>query len=130
MSRHMSACITALTCPGAALVRNFNFLQWWGAPETFGDAAAAYWNKLATNTLGPKQLKGAAWGGFAEALVFFEPGGSVADIVNLPTAKLYPYINLGVFRGPWDAPVPQQHFLSFKGGVSWTVGPNENGTAH
>lgn len=57
-----------------------------------------------------------AWGSFVEALVFYEPFGTVADVAALPTAKLYDHINVGMFRGPWQASAAGQTYFSFKGG--------------
>ena len=93
------------------------FATWWGLPP-FSDGAASYYSRLGTNLLGPTQLRSAAWGGFAEALVFYEGEGSEKDIIALPTAKLFSYINVAALRGPWDAPVGNQTFVSMKGGNS------------
>jgi len=84
----------------------------WGT--TFNDTAAAFFSRLGTNLLGKGMITEHAWGGFVEALVFYEPAGTVAEVTQLPTAKFFDYINVGVFRGRWDAPEAAQNFLSFK----------------
>ena len=91
------------------------FAQWWGGAP-FLDAAAGYWSRLGSRVVGPSYLAAPAWGGFAEALVFYTGTGSAADVTALATSKLYDVINVGVFRSAWDALSSQQHFLSFKGG--------------
>jgi hypothetical protein len=93
------------------------FAQWWGGAPFF-DAAAAWWSRAGSRLLGPASLKTPAWGGYVESLTFFTPLGSAADVVKLPTAKLYDFINVGVLRGAWAAPPAEQHYVSFKGGDS------------
>ena len=97
------------------------FAQWWGSAAGFGDAVAAFWSRLGSRTLGPGYVSSPAWAGFVEALAFYEPRGSQADVVALPTTKLFPFINVAVFRSAWDA--AQQNYISFKGGNSgWNHG--------
>ena len=97
------------------------FSQWWGSAAGFGDAVAAFWSRLGSRMLGPGNLNSPAWAGFVEALAFYEPRGSAADVVALPTNKLFAYINVGIFRSAWDA--AQQNYISFKGGNSgWNHG--------
>jgi hypothetical protein len=93
------------------------FAQWWGGAP-FYDAAAAWWSRAGSRLLGPASLRSPAWGGFVEALAFFTPLGTIADVTKLPTAKLYDVINVGVLRSAWDAPPAEQNFVSFKGGDS------------
>ena len=38
----------------------------------------------------------AAWGGFVEAVAFFDARGTAADVQALPTAVLYDYAQLGL----------------------------------
>ena len=92
------------------------FAQWWG---TFlGDAAAGYVSRVGTLSIGPNLLAAPAWGGFAEALAFFDPAGGPSDVADLPRAANFSFINMGVFRGPWFAPKELQTYLGFKGGNS------------
>lgn len=104
------------------------FSQWWGS--AFNDGAAAYYSRMGTRLAAHSSIRsGSAWVGFVEALVFFTPVGSEADIAALPTAKRYEYINMAVFRGPWDAPHEQQTYLGFKGGNnSWNHGHEDLGS--
>ena len=95
----------------------YPFSQYWGS--AFGDAAAAYWSRLGSTLLGPQNIKSpGAWGGFAEALAFYTPLGTAADISALPTSKVYEYAGVGVFRSTWNAPAAAQTYLAFKGGNS------------
>ena len=97
------------------------FAQWWGSKLGFNDSAAAFWSRLGSRTQGPGYVATAAWAGFVEALAFFEPRGSAADLAALPTAKLFDFIDVAVFRSPLNA--SQQNFLSLKGGNSgWNHG--------
>ena len=97
------------------------FSQWWGSKAGFNDSAASAWSRLGSATLGQALLHGFAWGGFVEALAFYEPRGSLSDIAALPTAKLFDFVGVGVWRSPWLA--LQQNFVSFKGGNSaWNHG--------
>jgi hypothetical protein len=97
------------------------FSQWWGSRLGYNDSAAAAWSRLGSATLGQALVHGFAWGGFVEALAFYEPRGTLADIEALPTAKFFDYIGVGVWRSPWLA--QQQNFISFKGGNSgWNHG--------
>eukprot|EP00040_Diaphanoeca_grandis_P032586 m.197943 g.197943 ORF g.197943 m.197943 type:complete len:681 (+) comp32672_c0_seq1:75-2117(+) len=94
------------------------FASFWGT--TFGDGAAAYFSRIGTKSLGPERISSFEWGGFVESMVFFDEQGSATDIAQLPTFKLYDYINMGVFRGPWFAPKEKQNYLGFKGGdTTW-----------
>lgn len=90
------------------------FSQWWGT--AFGDAAAAFYSRLGTKSAGPASITSSAWAGFVEALFFYTPLGTEADVAALPTAKLYDVINMAVFRGPWDAETANQTYLGLKGG--------------
>jgi len=98
------------------------FAQWWGLEQGFSDSAASFWARLGSRTQGPSYLASAsAWAGYVEALAFFEPDGSAADLAALPTAKLFDVVNVAVFRSPLNA--TQQNFLSLKGGNSgWNHG--------
>ena len=106
------------------------FAQWWGSAAGFGDAVAAFWARQGSRAFAPALLNSTgAWGGFVEALAFYEPRGTAADVIALPTAKLYDFINVGVFRARWDAPLAQQNYISFKGGNSaWNHGHLDLGT--
>ena len=94
------------------------FAQWWGG--AFGEAAATYAARAGTLAVGTvaKVLNGFAWGGFAEALAFYSPLGDASDVQALPTATLFSFISMGVFRGPWLAPLALQTYAGFKGGDS------------
>ena len=83
------------------------------------DGVAAYWAKLGSRTLAPKVINMTkAWGGFAEALAFYEPRGSVHDFEVLPSFKVYSHVNVAIFRSPWTA--TKQIYISIKGGnTSW-----------
>jgi hypothetical protein len=95
------------------------FGQWWGLPQAFNDTAASYYSRLGTRTLGESSIGTPSWGGFVEALAFYEGAGTEADLVALPPSKLYDYINVAVFReSGWDAPAEQQNYLACKGGNS------------
>ena len=90
----------------------------WG---TFlGDAAAGYVSRVGTLSIGPNLLAAPAWGGFAEALAFFDPAGGPSDVADLPRAANFSFINMGVFRGPWLAPKELQTYLGFK--LPWLQG--------
>lgn len=94
----------------------FPFSSWWSG--AFGERAVGYFSRTGTLSVGPKQLKTFAWGGFVEALAFFDPAGVPSDIESLPRATVYPFINMGVVRGPWLAGKEDQTYLAFKGGDS------------
>jgi hypothetical protein len=98
------------------------FAQWWGTDAGFGDGASSYWARLRSRTQGPTYVASpSAWAGFVEALAFFEPRGEASDLAALPTAKLFDFVNVAVFRSPLNA--TQQNFLSLKGGNSaWNHG--------
>jgi len=92
------------------------FTQWWSG--AFGERAVGYFSRVGTLSVGPGTLKKFAWGGFVEALAFFDPQGLPSDIASLPQAASYPFINMGVVRGPWLAVKERQTYLAFKGGNS------------
>jgi hypothetical protein len=100
----------------------------WNCVCSSGGAVAAFWSRLGSRTLGPAYLNStSAWGGFVEAVAFYEPRGTQADVAALPTSKLFPYAGVGVFRSAWDA--AQQNYLGFKGGNSgWNHGHLDLGT--
>ena len=92
------------------------FASWWGGASGFNDRAAVYYARLGTRLLGPKSLTAFAWGGFVEALAFYDPEGVEADLLALPTAHFYDYIQVASWRSPWKA--AQNNFLHIKGGNS------------
>ena len=116
----------ALTAPRSASTFNWAdagqgfvwapFAQWWSG--AFGERAAGYFARAATLAVGPGALHGFAWASFVEALAYFDPLGSAADVLALPRAVQFPYINMGVFRGPWLAAKEGQTYAGFKGGDS------------
>jgi hypothetical protein len=97
------------------------FAQWWGSSLAFNDSASAFWSRLGSRTQGPSYINNSAWGGFVEALVFYEPSGTVEELLALPTFHVFDYIDVGVFRSPFNS--TQQNYISFKGGNSaWNHG--------
>ena len=97
------------------------FAQWWGSHQAFNDSASAYWSRLGSRTQGPANINNSAWAGFVEALAFFEPSGTVDELLALPTYHVFDFIDVGVFRSPFNA--TQQNYISFKGGNSaWNHG--------
>jgi hypothetical protein len=91
--------------------------QFWGLH--YGEAAATYYSRLTSATLAGSFVNGKYGNGaFAEALVFYDPRGSVQDVAALPTFKHYPYGRAAVFRSAWDAPLARQHYIGGKGGDS------------
>ena len=92
------------------------FAQWWSLH--FQERGAGYFSRQGTLSVGPSALQRFAWGGFAEALLFFDPLGAPSDIDALPRAASFSYINMGVFRGPWFAAKARQTYAAFKGGNS------------
>lgn len=111
----------------AGLGQEWNpFASWWGLPP-FSDGASSYYARLGGRVLAPASLHAFAWGGFVEALCFFDTDGEEADIVALPRAHFFDIANVALSRGPWDAPRENQTFLSAKGGDS---GANHNHLDH
>ena len=116
----------ALTAPHLAATFNWAdagqgfewapFGQWWSG--AFGERAAGYFARAATLAVGPTSLHAFSWGSFVEALAYFDPAGSAADVAALPRAALFQYISMGVFRGPWLAAKEAQTYAGFKGGDS------------
>jgi hypothetical protein len=93
------------------------FASWWSI--AFSERAAGFFAREQTLARGPGQLHAlGAWGGFAEALAFYDAQGTAADVAALPRAVVYDFANVGVFRGPWLAPKAAQTYAGFKGGNS------------
>jgi hypothetical protein len=91
------------------------FMSFWGG--AFDERAAAYASRVTGRSVAPAFVRSPlAWGGFVEATAFFDARGSAADVAALPTAALYDYAQLGVFRSPWLS--AQQNYIGFKGGDS------------
>jgi hypothetical protein len=90
------------------------FGSFWGS--AFDERAAAYFSRVVSRAVAPEVVHAAAWGGFVEATAFFDARGAAADVEALPTAVVYDYAQLGVFRSAWLA--AQQNYVGFKGGDS------------
>ena len=88
------------------------FMSFWGG--AFDERAAAFASRVTSRAVAPQFVRSPAWGGFVEATAFFDARGTAADVQALPTAALYDYAQLGVFRSPWLAPT--QNYIGFKGG--------------
>lgn len=101
------------------------FCMWFG--DTFDDAAPSYWGRASTLALAPTALhSNGAWGGLAEALLYFTSQGTPADVAALPHAQLYQQRALGFVRSGWaigDEGGEGQSFVAFKGGDNkWNHG--------
>lgn len=89
------------------------FMSFWGG--AFDERAAAYASRVTSRAVAPQFVRSSvAWGGFVEATAFFDARGTAADVQALPTAALYNFAQLGVFRSPWFA--ARQNYIGFKGG--------------
>lgn len=85
-------------------------LQWLGDP-----AASAFQRLLATKGLYSWLAKGYLNGAYADAIAFYDPAGSAADIVALPPSRAFDN-HVGVLRGPWNTTAKLSNALFFKGG--------------
>jgi hypothetical protein len=91
------------------------FMSFWGA--AFDERAAAFFSRAVGRSVAPAYLRSStAWGGFVEAVAFFDARGTAADVQALPTGMLYDVVQLGVFRSPWLG--ARQNYVGFKGGDS------------